>query len=218
MSNLPYSMCLAVDRHLGCLQWTPSEARSDPSHTNYLWVNGSEEPVFLLPPPDRTINGSACNAGTGTSYYKMKANQGPCQGQSCYTYCIVFQLSVSPDFKKRNIVWRLWSADACHIQNRTQDLFLTMACTVFDIANCFRMPLPICKHMEWKCLRAIPFEILRGRRRKFCRQLLTHFYFSPTAAHISCIIYYLPTHFILFLFYSSPPRISNGIALSIGRV
>ena len=27
ISNLPYSRCVAVDRHLGCLQWTTSEAR-----------------------------------------------------------------------------------------------------------------------------------------------------------------------------------------------
>ena len=27
ISNLPYLRCLAVDRHLGCLQWTPSEAK-----------------------------------------------------------------------------------------------------------------------------------------------------------------------------------------------
>ncbi len=27
ISNLPKARCLAVDRHLGCLQWTPSEAR-----------------------------------------------------------------------------------------------------------------------------------------------------------------------------------------------
>ena len=36
ISNLPYSRCVAVARHLGCLQWTPSEVWKL-THTSQKW-------------------------------------------------------------------------------------------------------------------------------------------------------------------------------------
>ncbi len=77
ISSLPYSRCLAVDRHLGCLQWTPSEAIGQLLDTSnkvdYVFI-----PDLIGPKAPQKVS----NSNFGMSFHNQQVvSSNPCWGR-----------------------------------------------------------------------------------------------------------------------------------------